>query len=527
MPKLSEKKRLLLTVAVAVLLTGGLVALIFEDRGEIATLQGEITELDGRIAAADVEIQKTPEREVKVVVFRAVEARELAVLPDQQKIAEFYQGLSKFFVAAGLRFKELPESQPVESDLAKGIYVTRSVIEGEGEAASILKFVNMLENDPRLVAVKGLKIEAGDPSRMGGRAPARAPGEPEPPVLHSLTVHLESYFYNPAGLAFKPVTIRGEEQRLSEPAVKEAIVAFQPERPATYVLRPAASRRDSLLDPRERRRAVDEAAEAAEYARQEGVVLEVESALRDLLEVDEQVRALLINGELFKADRLQQDLELKVNELRVRLAQVVQMKTVTSAALMVRVQAVQQRVDEIVGHRAMRDTTITRALAEKTLADLTAHFDHQRFGEVATLGTAWTEFAKGKQLESEAKPIHEAILALRTRSRTLSETEGFTISITGTIVHEREPSRSMATINGVSVQPGDAVDPGGEVRVHAIRRDGVELIYKGEVFLRRRADTRATVVQPKGGRGAGKSPAAPGGAAPAKPGVNASAHAGS
>jgi hypothetical protein len=525
-PKLSEKKRLLLTVVVAVLFTGGLVALILNDRSEIAVLEGEITELDARIAAADVEIQKTPEREQKVVVFRAVETRELAILPDQQKIAEFYQGLSKFFVAANLRFRELPESTPVESDLSKGIYVTRSVVEGQGDAAAILKFINLLENDPRLVAVKGLKIGAGDPSRQGGRGAPKAPDEEDAPVVHDLTVHLESYFYNPAGLDFKPVTIRGEEQRLAEPAVKEAIASFQPERPATYVRMHAASRRDSLVDPRERRRVVDEAAEAAEYARQEGVVLEVETALRDLLEVDEQVRALLRNGELFKADRLQQELELKVNELRVRLAQVVQMKTVTNAALMVRVQAVQQRVDEIVGHRALRDTSITRALAEKTLSDLKAHFENQRFAEVATLGTAWTEFSKGKQIDADAKPVHEAILALRTRSRTLAETEGITVAITGTIVHEREPSRSVATINGVSVQPGDAIDPAGEVRVHAIRRDGVEFVYKGEVFLRRRADGRPVLVDPKGGKSGGKAPAA----APnpvGKPGVTASATSGS
>ena len=81
MAKLTEKKRLLLTIGVAVALTGGLTALIFSDRSEIETLQSDIEELDTRIAAADVEIRKTREREDKVVVFRAVEARELAVLP--------------------------------------------------------------------------------------------------------------------------------------------------------------------------------------------------------------------------------------------------------------------------------------------------------------------------------------------------------------------------------------------------------------------------------------------------------------
>lgn len=478
MSKLSEKKRLLLTIAVSVVFTGGLLALILSDRGEIEALEAEVEEFDQRITAADLEIERTPEREERVVVFRAVEERELAVLPSEQKIAEFYQGLSKFFVAAGLRFRELPESQPVESDLAKGIYVTRSVVEGQGEASSILKFLNMLENDPRLVSIKGLKIEAADQRKAGD--------ETDAPLLHDVTVHLESYYYNPAGVNMTQLTIQGEEQRLESATVKQAIADFVPERPAKHDLKISASRRDPLVDPRERRVQVNEEAAAADLARQELVVTELEATLADAREMDEQVRALLASGELFKADRLQAEMDVRLNELRVRLAQVQQMKTVTNATFLGRVLAVQQRADELMGRRLPRETSITRALAEKTLGEIQGKFARGLYAEVATLCQAWVEFMKGKQVEPDAQASNDEIAALRTRARILAETEGFALVIGGTIVHESEPSRSQATINGVMTKVGDAADTAGEVRILAVRRDGVDFIYKGETFTRLR-----------------------------------------
>ena len=492
MSKLTEKKRLLLTIGVATALTGGLVALIFSDRGEIASLTGEIEALDERIASADVEIRRTHDREDKVVVFRAVEARELAVLPDQQKIAEFYRNLSKFFVAAGLKFSEMPESHAVESDLAKGIYVTRNQVECQGDAAALLKFLNMVENDPRLVSIKGLKVEAAD-ARSHAKDATTVP-------LHDVTVHLESYFYNPANLGFKPVTISGEEQRLQDASVREAITAFQPERPDTYVLRPSASRRDPLVDPRQKREKVDEDAARGEYDRQEKVVLELETGLRDLGELHEQLKALLLSGELVKADRLQAEIDVKVNELRARLSQVLQMKVVTNPTLNARVLAVQERTDEFLGRRVPRESTVTRSVAEKTHSELKAYFEKREFAQVGSLASAWSEYLKGKQVDADARPVLEEINLLRGRARILSEADGFVITITGTIVDEQDPARSMAMVNGMRLHIGEPLDDKKEVHVHRVLRGGVEFTFQGEVFFRE----RHTGGKPKPGPGAAR-----------------------
>jgi hypothetical protein len=234
------------------------------------------------------------------------------------------------------------------------------------------------------------------------------------------------------------------------------------------------------------------------------IVTDVEAMLSDVLEMDEQARALLAAGELFKADRLQAEMDVKLNELRVRLAQIQQMKTVTNATMLGRVVAVQQRVDELMGRRLPRETLVTRSLADKTLTEVRARFESGNFGEVATLCQAWFEFLKGKQFEPHAQELIEAMSVLRSRARVLAETEGFSIVISGTIVHDLDPARSGAVINGTLLRPGEAVDSAGEVRLKTVQRDGVELLYKGETFLRLRGTASRSPAVPKAGT---KSPA--------------------
>ena len=95
MRKLSEKQLLILTIAVSVLLTGGLVALILGDKNEIEGIEGEISAIEQQIQVCDVEIAKTKTREDKVLVFRAVESRELAILPTAQKIEKRMKACSR------------------------------------------------------------------------------------------------------------------------------------------------------------------------------------------------------------------------------------------------------------------------------------------------------------------------------------------------------------------------------------------------------------------------------------------------
>ncbi|MFV1958274.1 MAG: hypothetical protein ACC662_02555 [Planctomycetota bacterium] len=472
MSNLSERQRLVVTILVTLLFAGGLLALILKDRAEIDTVQEEITSLDQRIQVADIEIRKTNDRENEVLVFRAVENRELAVLPTRQRIASFHRNLSTFLASAGLRFQELPESEPKESGLAKGIFVTRSSLSFSGDSASTLKLINMMENDPRLVAVKGVKIDAGDTDR----------DDPTAPVIHDVELDIETYYYNPASTQTKRVHIPNAEARLQEPVVKEAIASFQPERPDTYVLRPATSRRDPLVDPREAAPQIDEEAMQEAWREQEGLVLEVEAQIDEINEKVEQEKALFIAGALFRRDRVQRQVDDLLNQVRASVAQLDQRKAVTIPELGQRLELVRQRLAELRGRRQPRQLTVPRTVAQKTLDEVQTAFDSGDYTEVQSLCSEWSQFLEGKQIDPDAVEVVEEIAALRPRAKKLSEFQSIRPRVTGTIVHPVDPARSVALVNGRPLHVGEALDERGDVQVARITRQAVVFRYKGEAI---------------------------------------------
>jgi Tfp pilus assembly protein PilO len=469
--KLTERQRLVLTIAVAALLTGGLLALILTDRNQIDSMQGEISQLDQRIQVANVEIRRIPDREDKVLVFRAVEDRELAILPTKQKISGFHRNLSTFLASAGLSFKELPESEAVESELAQGIYVTRTTLSCQGDSASLLKFLNMIEDDPRLVAVKGLRIQAAS-NRV-------KPGSNEVPQ-HDIEVNLETYFYNPKTGVQQDVHIPNGDARLQAKEIREAISAFQPERPDTYVLRPAASRRDPLVDPREERPTTDPEELKREWAQQEEIVLDVERRLDDVNEMLEKEKAFLAAGDLFRRDRQMAETDVVLNDVAARLSQIDSMKSVVISELVARVENVRSRLEEVRTSRAPRDMTVPRDVAEGTLAKVVALFDKGQYNDVGTLCTSWAQYIQGKKMDADAQPSSEAILALRPRAKVLADFQAIPLKVTGTIVNERDPQRSIVMVNDQPRSIGDTVDKDGEITVGDIERDRVLFVYKGE-----------------------------------------------
>jgi hypothetical protein len=494
--KLNERQRLGVTIGIVVLLAGGMTALIYKERSEIDAIEQEIASLDTRIRSADVEIRKTKDREDRVLVFRAVEGRELAVLPTKQKIAEFHNSLATFLTQAGVRFRELPESTAVESELAKGIYVTRNVLSVTGDAASILRFVNTIENDPRLVAVKGLRVTAGEHDLTA----------PTQHVEHDVELHLETYFYNPEDALRERIHVPNAERRLEEGDLRNAIASFQPERQDTYVLRPASSRRDAYVDPRQVRQKEDPEALRELLAQQEPIVIDLENRLRDIHERKEQEDALAQAGDLFRYDRMQAETDVVINELQVRLSQTDMMKTVTLPILQGRLEEVRVGMNALRGQRAPREMTVTRSVAEKTLEEVQKWFAAGEFAKVTSEATAWQTFLRDKQVNADAVPVVDEIARFRARAKTLADFFAIQITVTGTIVNPIDPARSVALVNGRSVRTGDKLET--DVVVGRILQDAVEFSYGEETIRLKREDGGDAKRTPT--RGAGPSvPARP------------------
>ncbi|MBL9089259.1 MAG: hypothetical protein JNM10_19120 [Planctomycetia bacterium] len=480
MAKLNERQRLWLTIGASVLLTGGIGALVYMDRKEIEEIQADVEALDARIASADVEIRRTKDREDEVIVFRAVRDRELEILPRHQEIADFHANLTTFLTQAGARFTKLPDNAPKESELARGVFVTPNTLEFEADAASLLRLVNMIEIDPRLVAVKGLKVKAGSRSKDSDEAP-----------VHKGVLSVETYYYNPPANAAAAVSISNEAERREEGPLAQRITAFQPEKRDSYTLRPATSRRDPFVDVR--REVIEEDPEVvkARFKKEEDVVLDLEKRLDEVREKVEQEKAFVLDHRIFEADRISREIDGFVNELRVRLASTSQMKNVTFPDLLTRADKVRTVMETLAAGRKdlPRELRVTASVAKDTLEQIDLAFRKGDYAEVNSLSVAWESFVRGKEIEPAATPILEEIKGYRRRARILSEFHAKTLHVTAVMVNP-EPTTSAALVSGKVFRHGDLVD-GKDIRIVGIRREGVEFEYFGERVFVPRLDATA------------------------------------
>lgn len=483
--KLTERQRLWLTIGASAALTGGIVALVFSDRKVIDETNVEIEALETRIAAADVEIRKTRGREDEVIVFRAVKDRELEILPRHQEIADFHANLSMFLTQAGAVLTKLPDSAPKESELARGVFVTPNTLDFEADAAALLRLVNMIEVDPRLVAVKGLKVRAG----------SKAASADDEVQRHRCSVSLETYYYNPPANTVAAVVVPQEAERREEPALAQRITSFQPERRDTYTLRPATSRRDPFVDVR--REVIEEDPEVtkARFRKEEDVVVELEKRLDEVRERVEQEKAFVLDHRIFEADRLSRDIDQRVNELRVMLGASTTMKSITFPDLQARGDRVRTAMESIAAGRKElpRELRVTESVARDTRDQIDQAFRKADYAEVTALSVAWESFVRGKEVEPAAMPVLDEILAYRRRAKALSEFHAKGIYVTATIVNP-EPATSAAAISGRVFRHGDLID-GKDVRIVGVRREGVEFEYQGErIFVARGTQTRQGTV---------------------------------
>lgn len=473
MVKLTEKSRLWLTIGASVVASGAMIGLVFSDRADIRTTEEEIASLEERIESADVEIRKTKDREDEVIVFREVQSRELEILPKQQEIANFHANLTTFLTNAGARFTKMPENAPKESELTRGVYVTPNTIECEADATSLLQLVNLIENDPRLVAVKGLQVKGGERASDGSESPT-----------HKVRLHLETYFYAPPAKTREPVAISNIAERLEDPAIRKRVTDFQPERRDWYRLTPSTSRRDPFVDFR--REVVVEDPEQARlrFQSEENVVLDVEKRNDAIREKAETEKSLSGTGALFQYDRVRQELDEMVNELRVRVANIVSIRSVTFPELMARNEKVRASIEELAATRQSlpRVLTITVAVAIETRDAISKAFADGNYPEVSTLSTQWEQFLRGKIVDDAAQPLNEEIRGYKLRSKKLSDFHAKGVHVTGVIVNKTQPAQSVALVNGEVRHIGEALDNKGEIRVLSIATDWAEFSFQGEVI---------------------------------------------
>lgn len=472
MAKMSDRKRLFLVVGACVLVAGGLGALAYADRQEVETIETEIQGLDADIARANAEIAKIRKREDDLIVFRAVEEKELDILPKEQEIADFQASLSGYLSSSGARFKKIPDNVTKQSELAAGVWVTPNTLDFDADARALLRLIHTLEMSPRLTAVKGLSVKSG----------GRTSAESTSPV-HPATLNLEMYYYKPASAAKAPVRIPDEAQRLESPEIRKEIDAFQPERRDSYVLKPSQSRRDPFVDVR-REVVVDDPERLKKlFAAEETLVLEVEKIHDDLREKVEEEKALEADSDLFRRDRLSREVNELVKDLRSRLEQLGNLKRVTLPQMVERIDRLKASLEAIASLRKDLPalTTVTRSVAESTVKMFEDALGRDDYGEVASLASTWEQFVAGKAIEPDAVPVLKRIKELSDRARTLAEFHAIGIDVTGVMVNPENPSQSAAIVDGTAVGVGQVVGPkGNEAKVVEITREGVTFEFRSQ-----------------------------------------------
>jgi hypothetical protein len=334
------------------------------------------------------------------------------------------------------------------------------------------------------VAVKGLKVKGG----------AKKRGQEDRPVEHDVEVHLECYYYVPPADGRKQVLIPNEDLRLEDPGIKAAISSFQPERRGSYALKPATGRRDPFVDVRREVVVEDPEAVRRRFEVEEGVVADLERRHDEIREKAEAEKALFSAGDLFRRDRLAQEVDAAVNELRVRIANVASVKSVTFPDLLARTEKVRVSVEEIAsGRRDLpRELTITVPVAEQTGDQIRKAFETGDFAEVISIANAWETFLRGKAVDEAVQPYLEEIKAFKRRAKTLQEFHAKPIHVTGTVVNRSRPADSVALVNGKTVHVGDAIDDRGSVRVVGVQENGVLFSFEDETILVKREDAGRT-----------------------------------
>jgi hypothetical protein len=526
-PKLSERQRVGVTIGASVLLAGGITALVFLDRKDIEDTEANIARLDQKIQAAEVEIRKTKEREDKVIVYREVAPRELGILPQKQQIADYFASLASALSQTGVRLTKVPDSAPKESELAKGVYVTANTIECDGDAASFLRLVNTIENDERLSTITGFKVKGGQRVKEGEKAP-----------VHKVVLNLETYFYAPPTKGTKEVPIANVDARLEDPKIRKEIAEFTPEKQETYFLRPSASRRDVFVDFRKDVVVEDPELVRRRHDQETQILSEIEQKLDEIREKVEVEKAWIARGDLFGADRVRQEIDTLLNDIQVRVANVVSVKSVTFPDLLTKLEKAKRSTEEIkAGRRTLpRELTVTVGVAQMTRDRVKAAFESGDFAEVNSICSMWEAFLRGKAIDPAAEPLIAEIKEYRIRGKKLSEFHQKSIKVTGIIFIPTQPSQSAALINSAVVRMGEKLFD-GQIEVVGISRDEVTFSYQGEKVRVRRQDATAKDAPAKDGKpatvgasvpvpsaisddGSGAAPRRPSGLVPVKGGAS-------
>ncbi len=460
MNRLTEKQLLILTISVAVVLSGGLGFLIWSDLKTIDEEEGKIEALRTQIAGAEREVALIPQREFRAIANREIAAREVAFLPELSEIEEFWNVLERYASESGVQISEIAPSNAGRRRKKKktSIRPIPQVMSLRGTADEFLRFINAIENHDRIINVVEYSIKAGEAPDSDGQ------------LRHGIKLALTTFTYSKK-IASTIVSIQKYEKKREHARVKQWLSRIKIQEKESYTLRTSLGRRDPFVTVRKRpvRTPVDAGTGEQDRARQERMLQNLVDQLQTLSE------GLVFQKELQEREDLWR-LQEQIKENRALYRQLAEQ--IESARQEIRIPELQERLraEVLEPFEAIKKNMAAIADANPRMSEVQvrAHYDklakHFDEGEWDLLEQGVREFLeqsrKGQHVDENAKAMVAQIYELQRKGRVIRDFEKRKVSIT-TILYSPD-GMSVAVINGRQLSQEDALDPQGNIIVAEI-----------------------------------------------------------
>lgn len=460
---MNEKKRLLITIGIAVLAAIGLGTLIYFQHETIEKRRAEVATLTKSIEEDRALLQKTPELVKTVIVQRETDGVIKEILSDDQDINNLVRTLTTFAEQSSFTFTSIKKQRDAKRNKDEFDRVGYGLA-FEADAFQLLDFLNKVESHKRFMSITKMQLQAaGRKDFEDGELPR-----------HRVTLDLETYVYAPTANT-KEVRIDQYEKK-RDLLVSEISKRSAELRVPSYEYRGQRARRDPWIDPRV---PVDG-----------GPTLPIEEQIALVDELAEQAQAISdLWDETKAAQNLIQTLKLRT-DLEQRLALIEEeIRRVDAGGQLVFVPALRRFDKNVVSVvRTVREgmdtgeggAGVSTALLRETSEAMERHIDAQEY-ELSLQAFATVESRLGIADQDPVKqPLVKTLRELKHVADTVLAFEAIELDIGGVAIYAGRPP--VALINGQAVSEGEII--GDELIVHSIRPDRIEFAFRGLVLAR-------------------------------------------
>lgn len=459
MNRLNEKQMLILTIATSVLLTAVFAVLTYLDYQAIHAYENpetdpsaaemtdpeqwgekrKIYELERQIATAQAEADLIPKREQDVIVYREIVQRDSKILPSSEEVTQLATTISEFERLSGVAMTDVGD---LSVKPAKGVAISQMPfkLKVSGTFDQVLKFINLFENEDRIVNTTSVAITSG--AKKGDGA-----------VTHAASLAFTTYIYAQDANIGKPVEIQNYERRKDDPVIQKQIRQEKAAEIETYQLKHRLNRRDPLLDPRRDATEEPTAPGADEYDVQKELVDRLRFEVEILKEDVRQEQQYKRDDKFVQFAQLKQLIDEKVRKLEVEINDASPRVTISELSEIYH-DEVLAPFDAIKAERNIADGPIlvTRKECRTFHETMAQALEAQQYEKVVSTRADFESLFGNKELDPDAKAIVGAMDDMADQARLMLEFGKIEMKVSGKILRQ---AGSILLINGTSMKEGD------------------------------------------------------------------------